>query len=976
MSHRIVNDLDTFSVSESTSCDVENCIQHISAYPNALTILTQNIRSIHKNINNFSTFLQRLNFDCDVIILTECWLSSHNCNLPCMEGYTAYYTKTCHNQNDGVVVYARNYLNISVEELIVRDCSCLLVKVETTIAILAVYRPHLSVDTFLESMHSHLQRLSFKNIALVGDININILPGCCDGPAQEYLNRCSFNGLLPAHTLPTFQSGSCLDHVMLKSSLPAITLVTNSSVTDHKAVLLILSREEPKLKNETCTFKLNHNNLEDDLCNIDLISTYDSASAESYMSYLISEIQQIIRKHTVKVKISRKNLNIKPWITPGLIRCMRNRDKLHMKAKSCPNNPILQLTYKRYRNFCNSLLKNIKIKYDKNLLEGAGHNTKKIWKIIKNVTYTAKQRESSSSLLKSHASPEVAANSCNEFFTNIGKTLAEQIQNQLFAPTIEITQPQLQSFVFLDIDCTEVERIIMGLKDDCATGWDNIPTKILKKYKHILARPLTLAFQKCLQEGVFPTCLKKAVVVPIHKSGSKENITNYRPISLLSSISKIFEKIINNRLVNYLENKALLSKNQFGFRPKLSTADAVHELTDFVTHELDKGNKTIGIFLDLAKAFDTVPTPILLKKLENIGVRDNQLKLLTSYLSDRCQYVRIDSVVSSDLKNASFGIPQGSILGPTLFLIYINDLCNLQLANGKIISYADDTALLFSAGNDSQLYELAQHGFNIVNSWLRGHLLTLNAEKTKYLKFTMRKQRSAIFTNPLIYAHACNYLKCDNVCQCPNISFTNHIKYLGVIIDETLSFNQHIEVMSNRLRKLIYVFKKLRYIADTNSVKQIYLALCQSIITYCITSWGGACKTFILAAERAQRAILKVSTFRPFLYPTNLLYKSCKVLTVRQLFILYTVLKQHRALSYSTEVTNKRRKDIVCTNTATNKHAFATRFFMFLGPYLYNKLNRNLYIYEMNLINCKKTILSALANMTYEETEELLIVPM
>jgi hypothetical protein len=161
--------------------------------------------------------------------------------------------------------------------------------------------------------------------------------------------------------------------------------------------------------------------------------------------------------------------------------------------------------------------------------------------------------------------------------------------------------------------------------------------------------------------GQFPKCLKKAIVVPIYKAGNKDQVTNYKPISLLPSISKILEKIVNKRLAKYLEDKSILPKRQFGFRPKVSTADAVHNLTDYLVQNLDCGNHTLGIFLDLAKAFDTVSVPILLNKLEMLGIRGTQLKFFTSYLEERTQRVRIGSVISDEQKNTSFGVPQVSI---------------------------------------------------------------------------------------------------------------------------------------------------------------------------------------------------------------------------------------------------------------------------------------------------------------------------
>jgi hypothetical protein len=238
--------------------------------------------------------------------------------------------------------------------------------------------------------------------------------------------------------------------------------------------------------------------------------------------------------------------------------------------------------------------------------------------------------------------------------------------------------------------------------------------------------------------------------------------------------------------------------------------------------------------LDLAKAFDTVSIPTLLHKLETLGIRGTQLKLFTDYLDGRTQCTKIDNVFSSDLKNAGFGVPQGSILGPTLFSIYINDLCNLKIDSGRIISYADDTVLLFSAKSTDEVYQYAQKGFNLVNKWLQLHLLTLNPDKTNYIKFSMRKANLPL-TNHKLYAHNCN--NNNNIqCTCPIIAITNQIKYLGIIIDESLTFKYHVEALCSKVRKLIYVFKKLRSFADARLIKQVYFALCQSVLTYCISS--------------------------------------------------------------------------------------------------------------------------------------------
>ncbi|CAH2236938.1 jg23386 [Pararge aegeria aegeria] len=251
----------------------------------------------------------------------------------------------------------------------------------------------------------------------------------------------------------------------------------------------------------------------------------------------------------------------------------------------------------------------------------------------------------------------------------------------------------LNSFVLLNTDIFEVTSIINSLKNTNSIGFDGISIKILKQNKETIASLLVHICNLSFNSGTFPNIFKKSIVTPVYKQGDKNIISNYRPISILPAMSKILERIINKQLVKYLESNNLLANNQYGFRKQRSATDAVFDLVDGVVRHIDDGEKCLAIFLDLAKAFDTVSIPILIQKLEQLGIRGLQLQLLKSYLSNRHQSVKIGNVISRALP-INHGVPQGSILAPTLFLIYINELCKLNIANGKIMSFADDTVLM------------------------------------------------------------------------------------------------------------------------------------------------------------------------------------------------------------------------------------------------------------------------------------------
>lgn len=482
---------------------------------------------------------------------------------------------------------------------------------------------------------------------------------------------------------------------------------------------------------------------------------------------------------------------------------------------------------------------------------------------------------------------------------------------------------------------------------------------------------MTHIFNCCISTGVFPDILKKALIHPIYKSGVRDRVINYRPISILPSLSKILERIMNSRLKKYIESIHLLSDCQYGFRNGRSTDDAVHELTNHIVNALDNRKKCLAIFLDLAKAFDTVSIPNLVSKLEAIGLRGNQLKLFESYLHNRTQCVKIGDHISSELQ-IEYGVPQGSILGPTLFLIYINELCKTNLQNGKLIAFADDTTLIFTGNNWKETFAYAQTGFNIITEWLSNNTLSLNTDKTKYLTFFIKNQSNTSLTNYNLYAHNHHISGNNYNCLCPKLLKTDQIKYLGINIDEKLCFIPHIKVLSNRVRKLIFVFKHLRHVADPNVIKMVYYALCQSILGYCISSWGGACKSYLEQLEIAQRAVLKICTFKPFLFPTEELYKYCEVLTVRQLFILSIIIKQHKIDPNSLDDQQRSKRLNIIPRTNTCNTIFSQRFHYFLGCFLYNKANKILCLQTKSVYECKKVVSDWLLKLNYCETENLL----
>lgn len=362
-------------------------------------------------------------------------------------------------------------------------------------------------------------------------------------------------------------------------------------------------------------------------------------------------------------------------------------------------------------------------------------------------------------------------------------------------------------------------------------------------------------------------------------------------------------------------------------------------------------------------------------KLERLGIRGKALDWLHSYLIDRRQCVKIDNSISEEHK-INFGVPQGSILGPTLFTIYMNDIFQTTITNADLICYADDTVILFHGTDWQQVYKNAEIGLNNIANWLDNNLLTLNVTKTKYISFRKTKATKIPTRTLSIHDNSCynRFNNNESPCPCSVINRVEEIKYLGVIIDEHLSFGPQIElrVLTKRPCKLIYVMKMIRNSAPTDVKKLVYIALCQSLLTYCINTWGGAAKTFMLNLERAQRAVIKTLLNKPYRYSTEKLYSEASLLGIRKLYILNITAKTHIEILNRTDLNMLQSKRKFRVPVPAVNSAYAQRHPYFLHPFLYNAVNKLCNIGDCSRYQTKKKLKSWLLTIAYEETEAIL----
>ena len=457
------------------------------------------------------------------------------------------------------------------------------------------------------------------------------------------------------------------------------------------------------------------------------------------------------------------------------------------------------------------------------------------------------------------------ANHFNDYFINISRTLLQQIQ-----PTHSfdhyLNENAASRLQFHPVNKEYISKLIDKLKNKASYGHDNISNKLIKSAKEVLVEPLTLLVNQMLKSGHFPSELKISRVKPLFKNGDPAMFSNYRPISLLPSMSKIFEYVIFYQLFDYMCTNNLLTIEQFGFRTGHSTELAAIQLIDHLTKQMDMGKVPTNIYIDLSKAFDTLDHSILLDKLTYYGVCGLENLLLRDYLSGRHQYVDYNGS-KSRTNSISLGVPQGSILGLLLFLIYINDLPKVSHVFSMLM-YADDTTLYCNLDYSTSDI-LLNNELTKITDWLSSNKLSLNVKKTKFMVFHTPQRRVNYPT-----------LKLNNV----NIERVSQFNFLGVILASSLKWDKHVAHVSLKISRVIGVLYRLKHIFPREVLLTLYNALILPHLSYCILVWGSKIDSnhkLLLLQKKAVRII----TNQDYIAHSEPLCKLLNVLKESDLFV-------------------------------------------------------------------------------------------
>jgi hypothetical protein len=423
----------------------------------------------------------------------------------------------------------------------------------------------------------------------------------------------------------------------------------------------------------------------------------------------------------------------------------------------------------------------------------------------------------------------------------------------------------------------EVIQLVKNLKNSSA-GWDSISAQIIKDGVNYLLKPMTHVLNMSLSTGIFPREMKIARVIPIFKSGNTMLFNNYRPVSVLPIFSKVYERIMYKRLISFINTHKLLYEYQFGFREGHSTNLAIVYLVDKISQALDNGEYVIGLYLDFSKAFDTVDHKILLQKLEHYGIRGVALDWFKSYLENRKQCVDINGTLS-DLCHLSCGVPQGSILGPILFLLYINDLSRVSHYLFSLL-FADDSNMFASGTDPNELIKNTNIEIEKIMNWLHTNKLTLNIGKTHFMIFKNSKKKINLTEKLMIQGH--------------EIELVKSTKFLGIILDSDLSWCNHINFIKNKVSKNIGILCRARKILKLETLVTLYYSFIYPLLTYCIEAWGNASMCYVNTISKLQKRALRIITRTKWSSPSSPIFKDLKILNLSQLSILHTQLFMYK----------------------------------------------------------------------------------
>jgi len=733
---------------------------------------------------------------------------------------------------------------------------------------------------------------------LAGDFNVDLLKCNTNPRSSEFLELLFTYGLLQIVTKPTRctdNSASLIDHIITNQCVPNFsTTILTSKISDHFPVLHFLPSKSISEKPKSFTsrdFSLdNMRKFDASISSINWNFVGEEPDAQSAYNVFFNTFHNLysLQFPLKTIKFNQNIHRLEPWMSPALLISRTHKLKLASLSARTPCEFNTRI-YKLYRNLFNTTLRAAKKMFFERKLNENQNNLKKTWDVLRTaINSGGKSRELISELFSNginHTDSLSIASVLNQFFTTAPQKIVDELPDSPGPPVVYFNNPVSFSFSSSPVTQAEIIEATSQLLPKKSEDFNGLSMFFIKKFIHILATPLLYLISKSLETGIIPSQLKIAKVVPIFKSGDPLSPDNYRPISLLPNFSKILEKIVSNRLIVFLEEHKIIADQQFGFRKGHSTIHPLMLFMNNLTSALNKKQFSIAIFCDLRKAFDTVNHNILLTKLEKLGVRGVELLWFKNYLSNRKQFVTVGEANSS-LLDIILGVPQGSILGPLLFLLYINDLPKCSKLFSQL--FADDTTQSASHNKLEDITLFVNQEFHKTVNFFCAHRLSLHPEKTKFMIVSCSTVNTVpnivINYNPLNEAQDPSKIFKMNYI---NNSSTPYAKFLGVLIDPKLSFKTHISHVTKKVSTALYFLRGAKKVLNQRALKFIYYALFHSHLIYASQLWSCCNESLLKPIVTKQKMAIRILSNAKYNSHTEPLFKKLTILPFAQLCLFF-----------------------------------------------------------------------------------------
>lgn len=880
---------------------------------NKVRILYLNTQSLKNKIDDIELMIFKYNPM--IIILTETWLKQNEINYYNFNNFSSFHSVRDNNQSTilqkggGVSVlvsesvmghiifeYKNNFNNVMGINI-----PCL------NINIFGIYisnNPLNNIPVFLEELDKIMEK--FKNSYLIGDMNINLLNE--NTLKQTYINIVQSNGFNIINkicpSMPTRKSSSnspsILDHMITDLLQHKYILnIFPKTIGDHETLLLDIYMQKRIVPQKITYLKIDEPTIINEIFDTDFNNTENFDDFQTI-------ITDCINRNKKQITINKKKIPIQPYLTQEILQMIKQKNKLNKLKNRYPNSYLFESTVLKSQNTIKNKTKFIKKQYYTEKIAQTMNDPRKLWNIIGEAIFNKDRRNKSLILPEklninnAHITNEIEIlNSLNNYFIN-AVTWNNQISNLDEDLHISRLFIEREEFNFRQINEYDLKMYIKKINNNSASGYDLISPNLLKSVMNHINAPLLKITNNILSTSIFPNNLKIARVIPIYKAGNRGDPNNYRSVSILPSLSKPIEYIMTEQITEYIIKNDLIDKNQYGFVPTSNTTAACITLVSEIQKSLDNNQICACLSIDLRKAFDSIDHRKLIQKLRNLGFSYSATELIKDYLKNRQQFIKIGEK-SSLLETIKTGVPQGAIIGPLLFNIFINDIFTIFL-NGKLSMYADDGMIIYSATNISELERQMQQDITKLFEWFTNNSLQMNLTKTHYMIISRRP------------AQVNNIKILINNSQLQSVS---EMKYLGLYINNTFTWNTHIINVKNKLAPFVNIIRRLNKFLPEKILTNIYFAHCFSKLIYLNSIWSSAPNYQIQQIRTIQNKLIKAIFNLPRLVPTITLYNSK--------FLNVDILKQFELITLFQKIRHNKIKHNMHFILNSDIHNYSTR---------------------------------------------------